>query len=142
MRYAGLALVDAVDCVRGRSVPGIPPRRSRDFVGDGDFRAIGQEFCGYIRELADLRPSDRVLEVGSGIGRIALALTVDLDERGLYAGIEIVKRGVRWCEANITSARPNFRFHPADVANGTYNPRGRIKDLRAGVPLPVRDGLL
>lgn len=125
-RYAGLAVVDAVDRLRGRSDLGIPPKRSRDFVGGGDFREVGREFRGHIRELAGLEPSDRVLEVGSGIGRIALPLTEELDERGSYDGVEIVKRGVRWCEANITSAHPNFRFHHADIANGTYNRRGKI----------------
>ena len=125
-RYAGLAVVDAGDRLRGRADPGIPPKRSRDLVGGGDFREVGQEFRGHIRELAGLEPSDRVLEVGSGIGRIALPLTEDLDERGTYDGLEIVKRGVRWCEANITSAHPNFRFHHADIENGTYNRRGRI----------------
>ncbi len=125
-RYAGLAVVDANERIRGRHDPGIPPRRTRDFVGGGDFREIGQEFAGHLRELAGLKPSDRVLEVGSGIGRIALPLTTELGSEGSYHGLEIVKRGVRWCERHITTSHPNFRFVHADIHNGTYNRRGRI----------------
>jgi len=135
-RYAALAISDVADRVRGRRDPGIPPRRSRDFVGGGDFRATGQEFLGHLRTLADLQPTDRVLEVGSGIGRIALPLTEVLSDRGSYNGLEIVKRGVRWCEANISATHPNFRFDHADIANGTYNRRGRTPADTYRFPFP------
>lgn len=136
LRHGRLALQDAVDRVRGRREEGIPPRRSRDFVGDGDFREIGREFVGYARDLAGLRSSDRVLEVGSGIGRIALPLTRELEGHGSYDGIEIVKRGVRWCEANITAQHPGFRFHHADIENRTYNRGGRIRAEEYSYPFP------
>lgn len=135
-RYAALAVSDLADRVRGRHDPGIPPRRSRDFVGGGDFRATGQEFVAHLSTLADLDPADRVLEVGSGIGRIALPLTEVLGESGSYNGLEIVKRGVRWCDANISAAHPNFRFDHADIANGTYNRRGQIPAETYRFPFP------
>ena len=135
-RYAALAVADLEDKLRGRQDPGIPPRRSRDFVGGGDFRDAGREFVGHLRELADLQPDDRVLEVGSGIGRIALPLTEELDSQGSYNGIEIVKRGVRWCDANITAKHPNFRFDHADIVNGTYNRRGTISADTYRFPFP------
>ena len=126
-QYVGLAVVDVVDRVRGRHDPELPPKRLRQFVGAGDFRATGEEFTAYMRRLVSLEPSDRVLDVGSGIGRIALPLTRVLDSSGGYDGIEIVKSGVDWCRKNITAKHPNFRFHHSDIYNGTYNPRGQVQ---------------
>lgn len=125
-RYATLMLVDALDRLRGRADPELPSKHVRDFVGGGDFRAVGDEFAGYATRLAGLRPTDRVLEVGSGVGRIALPLTRIIDGQGSYDGIEIVPRGVRWSQQHITPRHPNFKFHHADIANSTYNRRGRI----------------
>jgi len=45
------------------------------FIGDGDFEQAGQVFKNYFIELADLRPSDKVLDVGCEIGRMAIPLT-------------------------------------------------------------------
>jgi len=126
-QYMGLAVVDAVDRVRGRTDPELPPKRLRHFVGAGDFRATGEEFVAHARRLVSLEPADRVLDIGSGIGRIALPLTRVLDSSGGYDGIEIVKSGVDWCRDNITAKHPNFRFHHSDIYNGTYNPDGRLK---------------
>jgi SAM-dependent methyltransferase len=126
-RYGTLYVADLVDRLRGRADPEIPPRHARDFVGGGDFRAIGDEFAGYARDLAGLKAGDRVLEVGSGIGRIALPLTRDLDGSGSYDGLEIVPRGVEWCAKHITPRHPNFRFHLVDIHNPTYNRHGTVR---------------
>jgi SAM-dependent methyltransferase len=126
-QYVGLTVVDALDRVRGRTDPELPPKRLRHFVGAGDFRATGEEFATHARRLVSLEPSDRVLDVGSGIGRIALPLTRILDPSGGYDGIEIVKTGVDWCRRNFTAKHPHFRFHHSDIYNGTYNPGGRLR---------------
>ena len=87
-------------------------------------------------ELAGLRPGDDMLEVGSGGGRIAIALADYLTE-GTYEGFDITKR-VDWCQREITPRQPNFRFRAIDVYNRTYNDRGATKatDLR----FPYGDG--
>ena len=120
-----LAAATAIDRVRGRYEPGLPPLRVRNIVGPGDFAAIGAEFVGHLRELADLAPTDRVLDVGSGAGRMALPLTEYLEEGGSYDGLEIVGVAVHWCRRHISRLHPNFSFHHADVRNGMYNPRGK-----------------
>lgn len=135
-RYVTLMLVDALDRIRGQADPELPSKHLRDFVGGGDFRAVGEEFADYAVRLAQLRPSDRVLEVGSGAGRIALPLTRIINAQGSYDGIEIVRRGVRWCQTQITPRHPNFRFHHADIANRTYNRRGRIDAVNYRYPFP------
>jgi SAM-dependent methyltransferase len=71
-----------------------------------------------------LKPSDRVLDIGSGIGNLALALAPDLT--GSYDGVEIHPEAVTWCRTAITSRYPQLRFHHADVFSSAYNPKGRL----------------
>ncbi len=71
-----------------------------------------------------LQPSDRVLDIGSGIGNLALAL-IDAHQ-ATYDGIEINREAAAWCEHAITPRNPRFRFHHADVAGGAYNPSGQL----------------
>lgn len=137
-RYARGAVQDCLDALRGASQPGIPPKRLRHFVGDGDFRAIGEEFLGLARDVGGLTSDARVLDIGSGFGRIAMPLTGYLSPRGSYDGIEIMAPAVRWCKRRIARSHPNFRFHHADVRNRLYNPRGRLAEER--FEFPFEDG--
>ena len=113
------------DLLRSRGDgPPRPPRRLA-FVGDGDFEQTGRQFLGYFTELGGLRPDARVLDVGCGIGRMAMPL-VDYLGEGSYAGFDIGREMVRWCRRNITALRPDFEFTWAPVYNGKYNPFGRL----------------
>ena len=107
-------------------------------IGKGDFKGVGTEFLQYFRTLGNIAPNDRVLEVGCGIGRMAVPLTKFLSSQGSYDGIDISKVGINWCLKNITSQYPNFRFQVADVFNEHYNPQGATKasDYR----FPYEDG--
>ena len=109
----------------------VPPR-SMSFVGSGNFLEIGNEFKGYFVELADLRPSDRILDVGCGIGRMAVPLTGYLSGEGEYFGFDIVKKGIRWCQGRISPKFNNFHFQHSDVYNKYYNPNGKVlsRDFR------------
>ena len=106
-------LGDACDRVTGRRDALTPPRRLQ-FVGGGDFRAVGQHFLHLFREVGDLRPDERVLDVGCGVGRIAAALTGYLSTKARYEGFDVVPEAIRWCQRAITSRHPNFRFQLAD----------------------------
>jgi SAM-dependent methyltransferase len=119
-------LSDTLDRVLGRRDAKTPPTRLM-YDGPRDVAAYkenGREFLGYFIDLADLTPSESVLDVGSGMGRKALPLTEYLDEEGSYHGLEIVKLGVKWCNRVIARDRPNWSFTWADVYNGLYNPEG------------------
>lgn len=102
----------------------IPPRRL-SFVGAGDFEQTGREFLGYFTELGGLRPGDRVLDMGCGIGRMAVPLTEFLDG-GSYEGFDVGREMIRWCERNVTPRHPAFRFTWAPVYNAKYNPFGHL----------------
>lgn len=114
----------AADLAR-RKGDGLVPPRHLAFVGDGDFAQTGQQFLAYFRDLGGLRPDDRVLDVGCGVGRMAVPLTAYL-EGGSYAGFDIGRGMVRWCAGTITPRHPSFEFSWAPVYNGKYNPFGRI----------------
>lgn len=109
----------------------LPPQEQIDFVGSGSdlgtFEYIGDHFFRHFVDRGGLKPNDSVLDVGSGIGRMALPLTNYLDPKcgGSYDGFDIVRHGVEWCRENITARFPHFRFQLADVYNEFYNPTGR-----------------
>ena len=115
------------------------PPAELHYVGDGDYRAIGAEFLEHLVRRADLVPSDRVLDIGCGIGRLAFPLTQFLDQ-GSYDGIDPVAAGIEWCTATVTPVYPNFRFHHLDLRHPLYNPAGSV-DTRS-VRLPFEDGKL
>lgn len=134
LRNTYFSLMDRWDALSGRN--GLMPPRRMIFIGDGDFRKTGQEFFRLFQELGGLKPEDRVLDVGSGIGRMAIPLISFLREAGSYDGIEIVRDGVDWCAGNISPKNPRFKFHWVNVYNLEYNPQGRIKASEYRFPFP------
>jgi SAM-dependent methyltransferase len=83
---------------------------------------IGRQWVDYFVAHCDLKPEESVLDVGSGIGRVAIPLTSYLT--GRYEGLDIVRDAVAWCSDHITPRFPHFRFQRADVYNKLYNPEG------------------
>jgi SAM-dependent methyltransferase len=122
-RWIHATYIDLRLFVTGKTDPELPPMRLR-FVGAGDFRAVGNEMAGLLISPGGLKPSDRVLDVGCGIGRIALPLTRFLDASATYDGFDIVRRGVEWCTKNITPRHPNFGFRLVEVRNPEYRRQG------------------
>jgi SAM-dependent methyltransferase len=106
--------------------------------GDGDFRGIGAEFLGRLVRDAGLLPSHRVLDIGCGIGRLALPMTQYLDQSGTYDGIDPLRDAIEWCAATITPVYSNVRFQNLDLHHPRYNPGGIVDT--ATVRLPFDDG--
>jgi SAM-dependent methyltransferase len=111
----------------------IPPK-SMIFVGGGDFLKIGEEFKQYFIDLGNLRPNERVLDVGCGIGRMAIPLTNYLSKEGEYWGFDIVKKGINWCQAHISPKFRNFHFVHSNIHNRFYNPNGNIQAQEYSFP--------
>jgi len=112
--------VDVYDSITGRRPEGVPPR-GKIFTGPGDYVKLGEKFLGYFTELAGLKPYHSVLDIGCGIGRMALPLTKFLNEKGSYDGFDIVKSGIDWCNKHIAPKHPNFTFQYTGLYNQLYN---------------------
>jgi SAM-dependent methyltransferase len=125
LRRAFLLPAELLERAGGRP-PGLIPPRSKMFVGSvDDFEASGALLVRRLEALAGLTPQSSVLDLGCGIGRLAVALTSYLGPQARYEGLDVVPTGIEWCAENITPRYPNFRFTLADVYNGEYNPGGR-----------------
>lgn len=88
----------------------------------GDFRETGEEFFTYFVDIGGLRPADAVLEVGCGVGRMAVPLTRFLTEGGgRYDGFDVMADAIAWCRTHITPRFPVFTFQHAALRNRAYN---------------------
>jgi len=130
--FARGGVLDIADDLSGRRPPLTPPRRLWSLVttGANDFHTSGKDFRDLLVAYG-LKPHHHVLDVGCGIGRLAVPLTGYLDAAARYEGFDIMPAAIRWC-ARVTAAHPNFRFQLADVHSDRYHPRGRFraKDYR------------
>jgi SAM-dependent methyltransferase len=115
----------------------LPPAHLRIYYyGTWDPKAFARACNDIPRELTTrgLRPEHRVLDIGSGIGNLALGLIGYL--RGGYDGVDIHPEAVAWCQRAITPRHPEFRFHRADVASRAYNPHGQASASTYRFPFP------
>jgi len=104
------------------------------FIGGGDFKAVGEEFLNYFQSLCGIKPSDKILDIGCGSGRMAVPLTRFLDSSGVYEGFDIFLSGITWCQKNISTKYDNFHFKFVDIYNKEYNPSGKIKPSKFKFP--------
>ncbi len=122
-RNIAYAPLDAFDRIAGRRDPLVPPRRLQ-YVGRAeDFGAVGADWRDRLLVDHGLRADSDVLDIGCGIGRVAVALIPVLTE-GTYEGFDIVPQFIRWCSREITPRHPRFRVRLADVRNRQYNRHG------------------
>jgi SAM-dependent methyltransferase len=133
--YRAVTPIDRVVHWRTRSL--LPPAHLRTYYyRTFDPAAFARACDNASRELIyqGLKPEHRVLDIGSGIGNLAIGLKDYL--HGGYDGIEIHPEAVAWCQQAITSRYPAFRFHRADLASRAYNPRGRQSSAAYRFPFP------
>jgi SAM-dependent methyltransferase len=106
-------------------------------IGDGDFKGVGEEFFRYFVEWGGLQPDEAVLDVGCGLGRMALPLTRHLDpDRGRYSGFDIDDRAIRWCQRRISARHPHFQFQHADLFSREYHLTGHAHGAAYRFPYP------
>ena len=124
-RFLNLPL-DIYDSLSGKKIKYIPPR-GMIFTGRGDYIKLANMFFGYFKNYCNLQPDNRILDIGSGIGRMAVPFIGYLNHQGSYEGIDIVKTGINWCNKNISKINPQFKFIHSDIYNDLYNTKGVIK---------------
>ena len=117
---------DILNTLAGKRDPKYPPKRL-NFVGSHDFKKVGEEFLGHLTTIGNLKPHESVLDIGCGIGRIAIPLTQYLEENSRYEGFDIDKRGIAWCTNHITPTYPHFKFVHANLYNKYYNAKGAVQ---------------
>lgn len=118
---------DLIDRLKGRD--SLTPPQGMIYIGKGDFKEVGESFKRYFIELANLLPNERVLDVGCGIGRMAVPLTKYLTQEGEYWGFDIVKKWIDWCKNHISSRFANFHFRYTDLYNKLYNPKSKVRAM-------------
>ena len=114
----------------------LPPEHLIEGVGWGDFYAIGYETVELIKRFANLRPDDRILDVGSGLGRITYPLVQELTAGGTYDGIDTVPEYIDWCTNGLGLDPDRIRFHRADLYSSFYNPNGTVRPEEYRFPWP------
>lgn len=98
------------------------PPKWLPLVGTGGFDDIGVEYKNYFIKYGQLRPTDHILDIGCGMGRMARPLTHYLDPAvGRYDGFDIDPGAIRWCQQHITPHHPNFNFQHVNVFNRNYH---------------------
>ncbi len=93
------------------------------------FKETGEEFLRIYQEICGLRPSEKMLDVGCGIGRKTIPLTHYLTSEATYQGMDINRTGIEWCQEKISAKFANFRFQQVDVYNKFYNPQGTVRPV-------------
>jgi len=111
--------IDLWDDLTGKRNPMVPPK-GKIYTGSGDFIASGKSLMQMCIQLSNLQPNHRVLDIGSGIGRLAIPLTEYL-QSGSYEGFDVVEEGVQWCSQQISSRYPHFKFTYVPLRNDLYN---------------------
>ncbi len=110
------------------------PPSFMDYSGGG-FVPIGNHLVQLMMARAGLADGMVVVDIGCGIGRMAVAMSKRLREIR-YVGFDVVNYGILWCRKRF-SALPGYRFVHADIFNTFYNPRG--SEAGSSYRFPVSD---
>jgi ubiquinone/menaquinone biosynthesis C-methylase UbiE len=98
----------------------LPPKKFQIMnYSENNFKAIGRNHLDYFVKELGLKPTDNLLEIGSGNGRIASSLTSYL-ESGSYIGVDIMKPFIKWCQ-EAYSNYDRFSFKHINIYNKFYN---------------------
>ncbi|MCP4443321.1 MAG: class I SAM-dependent methyltransferase [Aureispira sp.] len=116
--------LDTWESITGKRDKLCPPR-GLTFIGSGDFIAQGKKVVTQMRQYGDLQPHHSILDVGCGIGRVAVPLTDYISNEGSYHGFDIMQQGIDWCKKNISSKYSNFYFKHASLQNDLYTLEGK-----------------
>jgi SAM-dependent methyltransferase len=107
----------------------------RNELGGRQYYKTGQFFLKILRDHARLQAGSRVLEIGCGSGRAALALSEFLED-GKYVGMDIEKISLLACRGNKILQNKKFQFDLMNIYSKEYNPEGIIQASAYRFPYP------
>ncbi|MDQ5928901.1 MAG: hypothetical protein QG594_679, partial [Bacteroidota bacterium] len=113
----------------------IPPQ-GLIFIGRGDYIKVGNHFFNLFQKYCHFTPNSAILDIGCGIGRMAIPFTNYLSPQGRYEGFDIVKLGIDWCNNNISSKFSNFHFKLIPLKNNLYLSNTQEKASELVFPYP------
>lgn len=99
------------------------------------FADMGSRVMGSLVRFTSLSARSRVLDIGCGLGRVAIPLTSHLepsDESTRYEGIDVAADSIAWCDQHISPrfrprlvalpGRPSSESHCPNDAGGVLRP--------------------
>ncbi len=104
--------------------------------GPDTFPPIADHHQRLLRHWIELGPSDRVLELGCGIGRDAIPLGEYLTS-GSYTGVDVIAPSIEWLKTNVAPRNPRFTFHHSNVSDDLHNPTG--SQIAENIKLPAKN---
>lgn len=107
----------------------------RDEFGGRQFYKTGQFFLNILKNHAGVNPHSKILEIGCGCGRAAIALSEYLDN-GNYTGMDIEVVSLQACRKNQVLIEKKYHFDLMDIYSQEYNPKGKIMASNYKFPYP------
>lgn len=135
--YFPADLFDKITCKTHKYVPPRgyiytgSPASAKNYIQQGNLQLV------LLKEEIKLSPNDRILDIGCGVGRTAIALTTYLNKSGSYDGFDVVKKGIDWCNSGIGNDFTNFNFKYVPLFNDLYN---TSKNNALDFVFPYKDG--
>ena len=112
----------------------VPPETLLRHIGSEtpvDYVSIAEHFFDIFQQYGGIKPTDKILDIGCGCGRMAIPLTKFLTS-GSYEGFDILPELITWCQQNIETRFPAFHFQLAEVQHDLYSKDAKVsaKDFR------------
>lgn len=119
--------LDLYEGITGKRPQYVPKRGAIFTGGTGDpaiFVAAGKHQLDLLKNHAHLQENHKVLDIGCGLGRTAIALSDYLNKDAFYEGFDIVEKAINWCQQGIGKDFRNFNFTLLNVHNDLYTKNG------------------
>ncbi|NCC04142.1 MAG: class I SAM-dependent methyltransferase [Proteobacteria bacterium] len=94
--------------------------RDLDHFIDSMFNQVAE-----LKKRFDPKPDWAILDLGSGVGRVAFPFVEYLSEKGRYYGVDVWPEGVAWCQKHFSS---NFSFTCLESPNNYYFSEGPTQE--------------
>ena len=108
-------------------------------MGEGDFKSVGETYAKWIIELAGLTGKDRILDVGCGIGRMAVPLIAYLGSGRGVRRVRCRRRGDRVVRQEHHAETPQLPFSRGRYLQQAVQPQGKSSAQPNG-KFPYEDG--